>query len=88
MSTKRTYREIKKKSGWAKQGAKRKYGGMAHPGPPLESPLFMLGKRFQQQSNMKFAQLHYFYHKMLGGQKILCLPVSKSWGGHVPAVPS
>jgi len=33
-------REIKKKTEGAKQGAKQKSGGaMAHPGPPLESPL-------------------------------------------------
>jgi len=32
--------EIKKKTGGAKQGANQKSGGaMAHPGPPLESPL-------------------------------------------------
>jgi len=27
----------------------------------------MLGKRFQQQSNMKFAQLHYFLSQNVGG---------------------
>jgi len=40
MSTKRIEREIKKKTGAAKQGAKQKSGrAMAHPAPPLESPL-------------------------------------------------
>jgi len=35
-----------------------------------------------QHSNVtkKFVQLHYFYHKMLGGQKISCAPLSKCWG--------
>ena len=28
-----------------------------------------------------------FYHKMLGGQNILCLPLSKSLGRHVPPSP-
>jgi len=33
-------REIKKKTGGGKRGSKQKSGGgMAHPGPPLESPL-------------------------------------------------
>jgi len=33
-------REIKKKTGGTKQGAKKKFGeAMAYPGPPLESPL-------------------------------------------------
>jgi len=30
--------KLRKKLG-AKRGAKQKSGGMAHPGPPLESPL-------------------------------------------------
>jgi len=33
---------------------------------------------------MKFAQLHYFSHKILGGQKILCPPLFKSWGDMSP----
>jgi len=38
---------------------------------------------------MTFAQLHYFLSQNIGGgQKILCPPLFKSWGGHVPPVPS
>ena len=36
-------REIKKKTGGGKRGAKQKTGeAMAHPGPRLESPLFWI----------------------------------------------
>ena len=34
---------------------------------------------------MKFVQLHCFYHTILGGQKILCPPMTKSWGDMSPS---
>jgi len=38
----------------------------------------MLGKRLQQKSNMKFAQLHYFLSQNVGGSKnIMPPPVQK-----------
>jgi len=37
--------------------------------------------------SMKFAQLHYFYHKMLGWQKILCPPCPKVGGNMFPHTP-
>jgi len=40
----------------------------------------MLGKRFQQKSNMKFAQLYCFITKCWGGQKILYPPCPKVGG--------
>jgi len=36
---------------------------------------------------MKFAQLHYFYHKILGEKKLLCPPLSKRWGTCHPRPP-
>ena len=36
---------------------------------------------------MKFAQLHYFYHKMLGETKDIMYPLSKSWGDMYPRPP-
>jgi len=41
-------------------------------------------------ATMKFVQLQYFYHKILGGQKILFLPCSKVGGTclHVPPLNS
>jgi len=39
----------------------------------------MLGKRFQQQSNI--TQLYYFLSQKVGGDKIYLSPLSKSWGG-------
>jgi len=36
---------------------------------------------------MTLAQLHYFYHKILGGTKDIMSPLFKSWGGHVPPRP-
>jgi len=37
----------------------------------------MLGKRFQQQGKHETCTITLFYHKILGGQKILCPPVHK-----------
>jgi len=49
----------------------------------------MLGKRFQQQGNMKFAQLHYFLSQNVGGVKRYYVPpCPKSWRGHVPPINS
>jgi len=39
----------------------------------------MLGV-FNSNVTTKFVQLYYFYHKILGGQRTLCLLMSKSWG--------
>jgi len=33
---------------------------------------------------MKFAQIHYFYHKMMGGTKYIMSPSVQKLGGHVP----
>ena len=40
----------------------------------IYSLFFLLGKRFQQQSNMKFAQLHYFLSQNVGGTKDIMSP--------------
>ena len=40
----------------------------------------MLGKRFQQQSNMKFAQLHYFSSENVGGDKRYYVPPVQKLG--------
>jgi len=47
----------------------------------------MLGKRFQQQSNIKLVQLHYFLSKNVGGAKDIMSPLSKRWGNMSPSFP-
>ena len=42
----------------------------------------MLGKRFQQQSNKKFAQLHYFLSQNVGGDKIYYVPPVQNMSPH------
>jgi len=47
--------------------------------------LYAMGA-FNSNITTKFVQLLYciFYHKIVGGQKILCHRLSESWRGHVP----
>jgi len=47
----------------------------------------MLGKRFQQQSNMKLVQLHYFLSQNVEGDKIYYVSPVQKLGGHAPPVP-
>jgi len=35
-------------------------------------------------ATMKFVQLHYFYHKIFGGDKRYCVPHDQKLGEHVP----
>jgi len=60
-------REIKKKAEGVKQGAKQKSGGtMAHPGPPLESPLQRAANRKllrYVETSMKEYQTHFQFRQ-------------------------
>jgi len=47
----------------------------------------MLGKRFQQQSNMKFAQLHYVLSQNVERDKIYYVPHAQKLGVQVPPSP-
>jgi len=47
----------------------------------------MLGKGFQQQSNMKFAQLHYVLSQNVGGTKDIMSPPVQKLGGTCPPRP-
>jgi len=42
------------------------------------------GNVFNSNVTMEFAQLQYFYHKILGGTKDIMSPLSKSLGGMSP----
>jgi len=43
------------------------------------------GNVSNSEATMKFAQLYYFYHKILGGTKDIMPPLLKRWGGKVPS---
>jgi len=47
----------------------------------------MLGKRFQQQSNIKLAQLYYFLSQNVGGVKRYYVPPCPKVGGTCPTRP-
>jgi len=50
----------------------------------IYSLILYWGNVSKSNAHMKFAQIHYFLSQNVWGeQNILCLPLSKSWGGHV-----
>jgi len=55
-------RAIRKKTGWPNGGQVKIWGAMAHPGPPVESPLFTSNFNFARKWNdwrwCSFARLH------------------------------